>query len=47
MDLKGLLLLQSLEGWPVALAVWVEAAWLWRVYGKPRSKYRDSEIGPR
>ena len=29
----------------VALAVWIGAAWLWRRFGEPKAKPRDSEMG--
>jgi hypothetical protein len=39
------LLLSFIEAWPIAIAVWLTAAWLWRKYGDPRPDSRDSELG--
>ena len=39
------LILCLVEAWPVAIAVWIGAAWLWRRFGEPKGKPRDSEMG--
>jgi hypothetical protein len=42
----GDLAIDFLKAWPVAIAVWIGAAWLYRKFGEPKSKPMDSEIGP-
>jgi len=41
----GALATELLSALPVAVAVWIAAAWLWRRFGTPPAKAKDSEIG--
>ena len=39
------MLREIVEAWPIAIAVWLAAAWVWRKYGDPKRESSHSEMG--